>query len=120
MLRAKLIVVVAMALIFAQVHCALACTGQVCYANPTSKSTPPCHRHHSQSSHKDADSCTREAIVQLKGSTQASQVETSASLAPHPAILVWAAFTPGDLGDYSESRSPRPGPERLSSVVLRV
>ena len=120
MLHAKLIAV-AMTLIFAQVHCALACAGQFCYAKSTSESTPPCHRHHSQSNHKDAESCTREAIVQLKGSTQALQLEISASLVPHPAqIDVWAAFTPRVGGEHSESRSPRAEPDRLSSVVLRV
>jgi hypothetical protein len=120
MLRAKLIVV-AMTLIFAQVHCALACAGLFCDANSTRESTPPCHRHHSQSNHKDAESCTREAIVQLKGSTQALQLEISASLVPHPAqIDVWAAFTPRVGGEHSESRSPRAEPDRLSPVVLRV
>ena len=119
MLRAKLIAV-AMTLVFAQVYCALACAGQFCYAKSTSESTPPCHRHHSQSNHKDDDSCTREAISRLKGSAQALQVEASASLAPHLAIHVSAAFTPGGRGEHSESRSSRAEPDRLSSVVLRV
>ena len=120
MLRAKLVVFAAFALLFAQVQCALACVDQVCSSGASSsESTPPCHRHH-QPSHRGADSCTREITFALSSiQTLPAQLPFFAALVVlMPAPQVFPAGRPNGAFDFLIS-SP-PAIVGLTSVVLRI
>lgn len=125
MLRAKLVVFAALALVFAQLHCAVACADQLCGKDSvSSESAPPCHRHHNQSQHGNANSCTREAIAGLEAVTQSFQTEVASLSVPGAAIAV-IDVRMVRAADGSDQRLEswsisRPQPERLSSVVLRI
>lgn len=104
--RGKIIVIAALAVSFAQVQCAAACTIQSC----TTK-VPPCHRHHQSPCHEDVGVAT-----------------ASAPVVAVPAVCVWdiapAAHlgAPEDGGNYAltaTDTSP-PGWERSLLLVLRI
>ncbi len=120
MLRAKLVVFAAIALVFAQVQCAAACVDQVCGSNAaSSNSTPPCHRHHHPSHHM-TDSCTREITFALSSiqTLPAQHPFFAALVAPMPALPVIADGRPNGAFDFL-ILSP-PGIISLTSVVLRI
>ena len=120
MLRAKLVVFAAFALLFAQVQCAMACVDQMCGSGAaSSESTLPCHRHH-QPSHRVADSCNREITFALSSiQTLPAQLPFfAAPVAPMPALPVIAG---GRLNGASDFLILSPlGIISLTSVVLRV
>lgn len=120
MLRAKLVIFAAIALLFAQVQCAVACVDQVCGSGASSsESTPPCHRHH-HPSHHVANSCTREITFALSSSQTmpAKFPFFGAPVAPMAAVQVQPAGRPNGASDFLIS-SP-PGIVNLTSVVLRI
>jgi hypothetical protein len=105
MLRAKIIVVAAMALLFAQLQCSATCTTQA----GNGPSVPPCHRHY----HPQAP-CHEDV-----GITAASpQVAPVAVMVDRVAV---AAETLGsDFIGHRPADSSPPGFARLSFLVLRI
>jgi hypothetical protein len=98
--RAKLITILAAALLLTQVQCVTACVSQV--------NQPPCHKHH------DCSDRTQAAAV-----TAAPAIPMLATVGPVAAI---AHVLPGPLSPAPESPlSPSPpGLNGQSTIVLRI
>jgi hypothetical protein len=110
-MKLKVLVWVAVALVFAKVQCAASCAALACESD---KSLPPCHQHHDGS--KPAV-CSHDAVVTRASVAQATQAVPAGEL-----VAVTVFQTP--LQERSafggaDSTSP-PGTARLSSVVLRI
>lgn len=123
MSRTKLIVLVAMALLFAQLQCTAACATQLCKSDSNnSESLPPCHRHHHSPSHdQTSGSCVHQIVVVPTPSQQLLQMEMPPFPVMNAGKTVFADFL-ADSGANAQSHlapSP-PGFESISSVVLRI
>jgi hypothetical protein len=119
MLRAKLVVFVAMALMLAQLPCIAACASHVC-DTVSSASLPPCHRHHNHSRDRNPN-CLHQAMVSSAISNQALHAELqpfsvgSRAVAPTTPVPseTWFREVPFSVA------SP-PHIQSLSSVLLRI
>ena len=88
MFRGKLIVVVAVAILFAQLQCAAACARELCGADfAKTQLVPPCHRHQDHSPDRAPRTCRYQAINPPSTSPQ--------PIAFHAPILPVAALTAG-------------------------
>lgn len=107
MSRGKIMVIAALAILFAQVQCASACTIQSC----TTK-VPPCHRQHQSPCHEDVGVATAAApsLAVPAPMTCAGEIAPIAPLA--------VADHAGNLALATDA-SP-PGGERPSILVLRI
>ena len=122
MSRTKLIVLAAMALLFAQLQCTAACATQLCKTDSNnSESLPPCHRHHHSPSHdQTSGSCVHQIIVVTTPSQQLSQIELPQFSVMNAVETVFADCL-ADSGANARQMAPSPpGYESLSSVVLRI
>lgn len=114
----KLIVVVAAAVLFAQIQCVAACAADLCSVRTAS--VPPCHDHHDHSHDQTPGSCSFHLIVTPATSPHAPQLD-----APAPSVLGLAATVspvlPVDVQsrpDLSDSSPPRT--TRISPTILRI
>ncbi len=117
--RAKLIVLVAMSLLLAQLQCVAACTNDLCDGT-SSASLPPCHRHHSHSK-GSSPNCLYQTMVSSVMSDRALPIELQPFSGGTPAV---AAATPAPVEASFRALpffvgSP-PCLYSLSSVVLRI
>jgi hypothetical protein len=120
--RVKLIMLAAMAILFAQIQCVAACVGQLCSADfAKTESVPPCHRHHNHSHDQTPGSCTDHFIVSRTTSPQAAQVDTSAfsvlgvgTMMP-AALLADARASALDFSTFSP-----PEFQKLPATVFRI
>ena len=119
MLRAKLAVFVAMALMLAQPPCIAACASQMC-DTVSSASLPPCHRHHNHSQDRNPN-CLHQANVSSAISNQALHAELqpfsvgSQAVAPTTPLPSETWFR-----EVSFSVASPPHIQSLSSVLLRI
>ena len=76
MIRAKLIVFIALATVFAQLQCVAACAGNWCGPDlGKSQSVPPCHRHHDHSQDRTPASCGHQLMNPPATSPHAIQLQ---------------------------------------------
>jgi hypothetical protein len=121
-MRARFIVVVAVAVVFPQLQCAAACASQLCGTdNSRSGSLPPCHRHHDYSHNRAPARCPHHMITAPAISPQAVRVEAPVFpvvglAAPAPAVYPAGAQTSA----YDSLSSSPPASGSLSVVVLRI
>ena len=81
MFRAKLIVLIAVTMAFAQFHCAVACAGNGCNLEVARcHSVPPCHRHHDHSHDRTAASCGFELTKPPATSLQVLQMRATVTV----------------------------------------
>jgi hypothetical protein len=121
--RAKLIVVVAAVVLFAQVQCVAACATDFCAANfGTTQPIPPCHKHHDHSHDQVPGSCSLRPTITPATAPHAHQWEI-----PVLSVLGLVATAPAVLPINGDSWAPdvsNPSPPGmtglLSSTVLRV
>ena len=121
MLRAKFVVLVAIALLFAQLQCAAACAAHLCGADSDKRSSlPPCHRHHAPSRDRTPDSCPHQTAAPAV-STEALHVEIRPVPAPGLPATISAAL-PADRwsSELAVSVFFPPGLRDLSSTLLRI
>ena len=104
--RGKILVIAALAVFFAQVQCAAACTIQSC----TTK-VPPCHRQHQSPCHEDVGVATASAPMVTVPGVCAWDIA--------PAAHLEAAEDAGNHALTATDASP-PGGERSSKLVLRI
>ena len=112
MFRAKVIVLVAMAMLFAQLQCVAACAGNLCAPdNARTESIPPCHRHHNHS-HDKIPGCPQQALNPPATSPQTAHVDApvmsvlgfvnvafSIQLDTTPAKIDFSSLTPPESVD---------------------
>jgi len=114
MARAKLIIVVAVAIVLAQLQCVAACAA---VSGSAPQSAPPCHKHHNQSS----GSCAHQIIVTPSLPPDSPQLETPMLpfIAAAPAVS-WGipSLVRISARDSSEFSPPECGKD--SSAVLRI
>lgn len=122
MLRAKLIIAVAAAVLFAQIQCVAACASDFCSTDfGKTESVPPCHQHHEHSHHQAPASCSFHLIVSSATSLHVPQLEAPVSSVLGLAPIISAALPADaqlhllDLSNFSP-----PGIASLSSGVLRI
>ena len=125
MSRTKLIVLAAMALLFAQLQCTAACATQLCKTDfDKSESLPPCHRHHHPGPSHDqpSGSCAHQVLVVTTPSQQLSQIELPHFSVMNAAETVFAdCLADSGVNAHRHMAAPSPpGYESLSSVVLRI
>jgi hypothetical protein len=121
MFRAKLIVV-AIALLFAQLECVAACAGQLCSGDFShSESLPPCHRHHGHSHDQSPVSCAHPVVGALAAAPDTLQLDAPAVLllSPEAAISGGSPAETRTTALNSSGFSP-PRFTGLSCVVLRI
>lgn len=119
MLRAKLIVLVATAMLLAQLPCIAACAGQVC-DTVSSASLPPCHRHHNHSQ-GSSPNCLHQAMFSsaIPGHTLHAELQLVA--VGSPAVVQGLTLLPETRPrEAAPPVASPPGQEELSSVVLRI
>jgi hypothetical protein len=104
--RGKILVIAALAVLFAQVQCAAACTIQSCTAK-----VPPCHRHHQSPCHEDVGVATASAPIMAGPAVCAWDIA--------PAAHLEAAEDAGYHALMATDASP-PGWERSAILVLRI
>lgn len=123
MSRTKLIVLAAMALLFAQLQCTAACATRLCKTDSNnSESLPPCHRHHHSPSHdQTSGSCVHQIVVVPTPSQQLLQMEMPAFPVMNAAETVIADFLADSGASTHNHLAPSPpGFQSRSSVVLRI
>lgn len=123
MFRAKLIVVIAVAVVFAQLQCVAACTADLCGADlGQTESVPPCHKHHDHSHDQAPSSCSFHLIVAQATAPDAPQSDIPVLSVHGLAATVSAILRiDGDSWIASLSDPSPPGTTALlSSTVLRV
>jgi hypothetical protein len=119
MLRPKVIVIVAIALLFLQLPCVAACANHLC-EDVVSASIPPCHRHHNHSQDRHS-SCVHQTMVSTAAADHVlhTEFELPSVVAPcatcSTTVLLGRWFRGLDLFVASP-----PHLESLSSVVLRI
>lgn len=119
MLRAKLMVIVAMALLFVQLPCVAACASHFC-EDVLSASVTPCHRHHNHSQDPHSG-CVHQTMVSTATSDRAFQIEFELPPLAAPCATYSAAVLPvGRCRGLDFSVASPPHLESLSSVVLRI
>jgi hypothetical protein len=117
MFNAKLIVMVALALLFIQLECAAACAAQVCSVDSgKTQSAPPCHPQRDGSS-----SCPNQIASTAATAPRISQVD----IPNFPVVSLAApvsAVIPARSRTYipNSSASSPPQFQNLSSVILRI
>ena len=121
MLRSPLIVLAAVALLFAQVECVAACASELCTGpSHASQSAPPCHRHHEQSQPRTPDQCPHGPILTAAAFPQASQAECRPPLAVSLSVLPEAPAI-GAAGVEALDLAASPPVFRiLAPLVLRI
>ena len=121
MFRAKLIILIAATMVFAQFQCALACAGNLCTPEfAKSQPVPPCHRHHDHSHDRGPASCGYQLT-----SPPATSVQMLQMRAPIMPVLGAVAnslsvvATDGRANQFVESAafSPLESPHLISSVL---
>jgi hypothetical protein len=128
MMTRKLVIILAMALVFGQLQCAAGCTLSACdltqLSQAGSHNVPPCHRHHhhtDSSKNNPASSCSHGFVIASVAGFSTVQAHVAAPLV---AILsVQPEMNPRALISGNESAvlitSP-PGSGSPSSLVLRI
>ena len=121
--RAKLIVVAAAIVLFAQLQCVAACATDLCAANfGQTQLVPPCHKHHDHSHDQVPGSCSLRLIITPASTPHARQLEIPV-LSVLGAAPTASAVLPVD-GDSWAADLSNPSPPGmtalLSSTVLRV
>jgi hypothetical protein len=75
MFRAKMIVVVAGAILLAQMQCIAACAGGLCNDLAKTESVPPCHRHHDHSKDQGPAPCSHQPVISQATTPEIPQVQ---------------------------------------------
>jgi len=120
--RTKLIIVIAIAMVFAQLQCVAACASNWCGPDLTkSQSLPPCHRHHDHSQDRTPASCVHQLtnpeatpphVVQMR-----APIMVALDLVTDLAVVVGADVRVD--GSHPTAFSP-PEPVRTAPSVLRI
>ncbi|HLX44047.1 MAG TPA: hypothetical protein VKR43_11465 [Bryobacteraceae bacterium] len=112
-LRSKLIIWLALAVVFTTVQCISACTFEAC---GKAENVPPCHKHHDS---RKPESCSHQAVLANAYSLPPAPV------APLPVLMM--AGTVSLAGDFSfpenverEDGVSPPGPVPIKTTVLRI
>jgi hypothetical protein len=122
MVRAKLIVFIATAMVFAQLQCVSACVGNWCGLDfGKSQSVPPCHRHHDHSHDQTPASCSHQFTNPPAAARDLLHMQAPAMVALGPVTKLAGAIGPStrssELGpaEFSPPESVRTAP-----TVLRI
>ncbi len=121
MLSAKLVVLLAVASLFAQLHCATACAANSCGTDSANTSSvPPCHRHHDHSHERNPDSCPHQFVAPV-ASVQGLHIEMPLASVPGlPAAMSAVRLADMWSSDPAFAASSPPGLRDLSSTLLRI
>jgi hypothetical protein len=121
-IRLKFIIVLAMAILFAQLQCVAGCAGEPCHDDRSqTDSVPPCHQHHDHTHGHGSGPCTQHVLISPASLSQSVEIGLAnfsiAELTPSAYALVpsnWRLFADGAF----ESSPP---PLHSSSItVLRI
>jgi hypothetical protein len=121
--RGKLIVIVASALLFAQLQCASACATPLCNNDVgNQENVPPCHRHrHSPAQDKTPGSCPQHIVVVAELSQHAPAIEMPVfSVANLAETVSTGALRDSRTSARDGSVPLPPGLHAISSTVLRI
>ena len=127
MFRAKLIVLIAVTMVFAQLQCAAACAGNRCGPEfAKSQSVPPCHRHRDHSQDRSPASCGYQLTSPPATTLQVLEVRALVMVALDSVdklANVAAIDVQANRHIESAAFSPPESPHKTSSVtssVLRI
>jgi hypothetical protein len=115
MSRALQIVLVAIALLFAQIQCIAACASQFCDGDFKTEQVPPCHRHHDYSHDQAPSSCVQQITVPTATAPHTLQADAPILSALDVATTAGTRTSVLDLSEFSP-----PELKSLSSFVLRI
>jgi len=114
-------VLVAIVLLFAQLHCAMACAVQTCQIDAAqSGHVPPCHRHRLPSQTKAHGSCSPQNAIAPTVSPWLVQSDMPVSGMIAAEFDLANALACVHAGAIDRSASSPPGPASASCVVLRI